>query len=339
MKDGDLAVFCNQLALVLKAGMTLHEGIMIMTEDLKHEGYLETTLKVIQKELNEGKSLSKALIKEGSFPDYMIDMIEIGTKAGRLEEVMEALGNYYEGEELLKKNIKSAVFYPLLLSFMMVVVILVLCTKVLPIFQEVYRNLGGEMPGIAQGFLQFGLGISRYIYAVIASIIALGVGGLWMMGTKAGKRTTKRIVGRCRLAEKISTARFAAAMSLMIASGLDTEETLRMASKMVEHKRVKIKIEACKAKLEEGQSFVKAMTETQIFSQLLTKMLVMGMRTGHMDQVMGHIANQYQEEVDEALRKRIAIIEPIAVAGLAIIIGSILLSVMLPLMEIMSSIG
>ncbi|WP_069999552.1 type II secretion system F family protein [Cellulosilyticum sp. I15G10I2] len=338
MDDKDLSIFCTQLALVLKSGIVLHEGIAMMIEDME-QCAMRDTLIVIEKDLSEGKMLDTALASVGSFPKYMTHMVKIGAISGRLEDVMTALGSYYEREEALKQSIKSAVFYPLILSSMMLIVMLVLSIKVLPIFQEVFNNLGGEISGIAQSFMKVGEVTGQYIYVIVVGIILITLGVIAGIKTKRGKYLARKLTSKLKITEKIATARFASAMALMMASGLDTDEALKMSTQLVENENVMTKAALCEQRLAEGNSFVSALSESQIFSKLATRMLSMGMKTGNMDEVMKQVADNYEEEVHTALNKRVAIIEPVSVAVLSIMIGSILISVMIPLMGIMSSIG
>ncbi len=338
MDDKDLSIFCTQLALVLKSGIVLHEGIAMMIEDME-QGAMRETLIIIEKELSEGKMLDAALSTSGSFPKYTTHMVKIGEVSGRLEDVMTALGNYYEREEALKQSIKSAVFYPLILSAMMLIVMLVLSIKVLPIFQEVFNNLGGEISGIAQSFMKVGAVTGQYIYVIVVVIILITLAVIAGIKTKRGKYLARKLAGKLKITEKIATARFASAMALMMASGIDTDEALTTSLKLVENEKVKAKAKLCEAQLKGGNSFINALSESQIFSNLATRMLSMGMKTGNIDEVMKQVADNYEEEVRTDLNKRVAVIEPVSVAVLSIMIGSILISVMLPLMGIMVSIG
>lgn len=338
MEDRDLAVFCAQTALVLKSGITLHEGIGMMREDME-KGEMKEALKVIEAELEQGKTLDLALEEEGSFPQYMVNMIKIGTKSGRLDDVMTALGEYYEREALLKKSIKSAVMYPLILSVMMLIVMLVLSVKVMPVFKQVFNNLGGDISGFAAGFMQFGIAASRSVYIIIGMVIVIALMSIMLIKTNKGRRWLSKFTGRFKIAEKIAAARFASAMSLMMASGLDTDDALKMASRVVENEKMKEKLQSCEKQISEGSSFMNAFAQAEVFSKLAVRMLSMGMKTGTMDEVMKRVADNYEEEVQETLSKTVAVIEPSMVAVLSIVIGTILISVMLPLMGIMSSIG
>lgn len=338
MEDKDLSIFCMQLALILKSGIVLHEGISMMREDAQ-PGVVKNKMMVLEEVLIAGKTLDVALETEGSFPAYMVDMVRIGTKSGRLEEVVRGLGEYYEREVYLNQSIKSAVFYPFILSMMMLGVMLILSIKVLPIFQEVFNSLGAEMSGFAKGFMEFGRIIGEYVYGVIAAMIVITLSMRLVIKTSKGRVMTQQLMSMLKITDKIAKARFLAAMALMMESGVETEEAFQLASKFIENKKLKLKIQQCETKIKERSSFINALAETQIFSKLTIRMLNIGMKTGNIDEAMKQVADYYDEEVQKALTKGVEMIEPIFVGVLAILVGGILLSIMLPLMGIMSSIG
>ncbi|MDF2876996.1 MAG: gspF [Clostridia bacterium] len=290
MEDKDLSIFCMQLALILKSGIVLHEGISMMREDAQ-PGVVKNKLMVLEEVLIAGKTLDVALETEGSFPAYMVDMVRVGTKSGRLEEVVRGLWEYYEREVYLNQSIKSAVFYPLILSTMMLGVMLILSIKVLPIFQEVFNSLGGEISGFAKGFMEFGRIMGEYVYGVIATVIAVTLSVKLIFKAPKGRSMTQRLMSRLKITEKIAKTRFLAAMALMMASGIETEEALKLASKFIENKKLKLKIEHCEIKIQEGSSFVNALSQTEMFPKLTIRMLSIGMKTGNIDEVMKQVAD------------------------------------------------
>ncbi len=338
MREKELAIFCTEIEMILKAGITLSEGIGMIAEDIE-DSTLANHFKQIEKYLEEGRTLQDALKEEGSFPSYMVHMVKIGSLSGRMEEVMGALGRYYDREDQLRQSIRGAVFYPLLLCFMMFLVMLFLSIKVLPIFEKVFHSLGGSLVGLAYYFMQFGKLLSQSIYGVVGvmGIILLSV--TLLLKTQKGALFIKNLIYHLKVTEKIAISRFASALSLMLASGMDTEEALKVALGAIENKKVKIKGEKSMVLMESGKGFIEALREGHFFSSLTLRKLNIGLQTGTLDQVMAQVADQYDEEVQEALIKLVSLIEPILVGILAVLIGSVLLSVMLPLMGVMASIG
>ena len=284
-----------------------------------------------------------ALAGSGKFPKYMVDMCEIGETTGRLEEVMDALCTYYEREESIAKSIRNAVTYPLIMVVMMVMVIGVLIVKVLPIFNQVFIQLGSEMTGFSESIMNLGTIIGRYSFIIIGVAAVLIVIYLIMRNTAAGQKTMQRwntsFFATKNLNAKIASGRFASAMSLMLASGLDTDQSLDMVAKLVDNEYIRAKINKCKQYIGEGTNFSESLVKAEIFSGVYARMVNVGFKTGSVDTVMKKLAERYEEEVDTSMSNIIAVLEPTLVAVLSIVVGMILLSVMLPLMSIMSSIG
>ena len=162
LSNSERILFCEQMGMILKSGISAAEGIMIMKEDAgQEESPLRELYEEIQRNLDETGIFYDALEETGAFPDYMIQMARIGEQTGNLDEVMEGLAAYYEREENMVQDIKSAVTYPLLMLGMMLVIFLVMIVKVLPVFAQVYEQLGGQMTGMAAVLLQAGIGIRR----------------------------------------------------------------------------------------------------------------------------------------------------------------------------------
>ena len=165
----EISAFCGQIALVLKSGISSIEGITIMVEDAP-EGEERQILEQILKRMQETGSLYDSLSDTGLFPSYMLHMVEIGEETGTLDDVMEALSSHYDREDAIGKSIKSAVTYPLIMAGMMIAVIIVLLVKVMPIFNQVFVQLGTEMTGFSRMLMDLGNAINRYSIALTGQI-------------------------------------------------------------------------------------------------------------------------------------------------------------------------
>jgi type IV pilus assembly protein PilC len=330
------------MGMILHSGISSLEGLSIMQEETESkEG--RAILEAMYEELLMTGSLYMALDSAGVFPTYMLNLIQIGEQSGRLDEVMESLAQYYQREEDIKSSIKSAVTYPCIMIGMMVAVVVVLVVKVMPAFNDVFNQLGTSVSGVALQILNFGILLKRYsmvLLAILALVIAIVV--IIVVHPKGKQKLTQISYSFCltrKFTEKRAVARFASGMAMTLNSGLDIDQSLEMVSKIVEHPVLVEKIKKCRQMTSEGGSFAEAIIENQIFSKMHTQLINIGFRTGSVDDVMNQIAQQYMEEVDDKIHSFIAVLEPTLVAILSIIVGLILLSVMLPLMGIMSSIG
>ena len=342
LSNAELASFCGQLALILRSGISAVEGLSIMMEDIPSE-HGKTLLRELLSGMENGAYLYEAVEATGCFPPYMCNMLELGEQSGRLDDVMQSLSDYYRREDELARSIKSAVTYPLVMLGMMVVVMLVLIIKVLPVFNQVFRQLGAGLTGVSGAVLRMGETMSRYsiVFLVGAVVLAAICGVLFFSpwGRAAVKRFTTRSFATRKLSEMIACGRFASGMHLALSSGLNIDESLETVSRIVEHPVVGEKVERVRQRVADGGSLSDAIVETGLFSGVYARMINIGVKAGAADEVLHQISLQYDQEIEQRMAGAIAKLEPTLVALLSVAVGMILLSVMLPLMGIMANIG
>ena len=338
----DVSLFCSQVALILKSAIPLADGIGAIKESVADESAVKM-IDTLEKAVVKGVPFYEALRECERFPDYMVNMIEIGEKAGKLDQVMESLAAYYEREDQLKKSVRSAVLYPFVLVVMMSVVIAVLVMKVLPVFNDVFRDLGGSLSETARAFLNISLNFGLVALLILLVLIVLFIVGVIVSKTQAGNRfftgLFERFGSKKGLAAKISSARFASVMSMMLSSGYSVDEAFKLIPNIITNQAMKDKVLHCAELLENGAPFAATIEEVGLFPGVYGRMVGIGTKTGNLDSFMKKMADLYEQEVDTRVNRLVAIIEPVLVGVLSVVIGAILLSVMLPLMGVMSSIG
>lgn len=340
LSNSETSAFCSQIAMILKSGISSTEGIAIMLEDTdkNDEKQLLTT---IYDTLTQTGSLHEALQETHAFPDYMLSMVDIGERTGRLDEVMGSLADYYEKEAGLAQTIKNAITYPCIMIFMMLAVILILITKVMPVFEQVFLQLGTRMSGPSRVILNIGTFLNTHSIVLIIIIVVLIAIAIILIKTKIGQNFISKLAARFggskNLSEKISAYRFAGGMALTLSSGLTPEECLNLASSLIDDGAYKDKIKTCQQAVENGEDLYQSLLTCGVFSGVYTRMAAIAARTGMMEEMMLKIAAHFEEEIDQKISRILAIIEPTLVIILSVIVGIILLSVMLPLMSIMST--
>ena len=324
LSNEELITFCGQMALILKSGISSLEGIYIMEDgDAQTEG--KEILKEIREELEMCGMLYPAMEKTGVFPEYALHMTEIGEQTGRLDETMEALAAYYQREEETLEAVKSAVTYPVAMLGMLLMIVAVLFIKVMPVFEQVYVQLGQEMTGVARQLLNIGDWMRQSaIVLVILAVVILKIQTIGFMKKIAWKR---------------ARTRFASGMAMALKSGLDMDESLSLSEKLTDYEPLKMKIQQCQEQMKEGETFPKALKEAHIFDGMQERLMIIGYETGAVDEVMEQAADLYQKQLQDQIQKMIAVLEPTLVGILCVIVGIILLSVMLPLVGIMAGIG
>lgn len=340
LSNTELYSFCNQMALILKSGISSIEGISIMLEE-SEDASERAILQTIYDSLIQSGNFADSLESAGVFPSYMLHMSQIGEQTGKLDNVMHALSKHYEREENIARSVKNAVTYPLIMITMMAVIVLILLTKVMPIFNQVFAQLGQEMTGFSKALLSIGSTISSYSSALIVVLVIIVGSTLFFSKTTYGKNKFRRFSSHFgffrKTYDRIASCRFADCMALTLGSGFNPEYCMELASNLIEDTDFQEKIKQCLTRMSEGCEFSAALTQTGIFSGVYGRMISLASRTGGMDTVMQEIAEKYEEEIDSRLFRLISVIEPTLVIFLSVIVGIILLSVMLPLMGIMSS--
>lgn len=172
LTQAEIASFCSQTAMLIQAGITPVESMSIMLSDMKNDQGREI-LQGIWDVCKKGTSFHEALESVGVFPDYCLRLIALGEESGKLDSCLQSLAVYYEKEENIRKNIKQAVSYPLIMIIMMFVVIYVLMSRVLPIFSQVFAELGSDMGGLASSLMNMGNTLNRYSGVLLGFICLL----------------------------------------------------------------------------------------------------------------------------------------------------------------------
>ena len=338
----EIAGFFSQTALLIQAGITPLSAMEILLSDTKGKGG-RVLLEQIIASCKSGSFFHEALAQTECFPDYCINLIKLGETSGNLDDCLTALADYYEKQENIRESIKNAITYPFIMIAMMCVVVFVLLGKVLPIFNQVFAELGTQMSGIAGALLSLGEVLNRYmvVFIVLLAITFLLVYGC--LTIPAMGRVAVRFFAvfppTRGFSEKFACQRFASGMAMTLASGIDTHTSLDMVAELVDQPAMKAKIKNCKDDIRNGANLSESLVGTGIFSNLHSRMVTVGFKSGNIDVVLRKIADSYEKETDKKLQNIISVLEPTLVIILSVIVGFILLSVILPLTGIMSSIG
>ncbi|WP_320936271.1 type II secretion system F family protein [Enterocloster lavalensis] len=338
----ELSAFCLQIGLLLEAAVPLDEGLAIMAEDAGCEDEKQLLLYMAEgAEL--GDPFFKVLEDAGTFPLYVVRMAKLGQQSGTLDQMMKSLSDYYEKEYRLLVNVKNALTYPIMMVVMLLVVLFVLFSKVMPVFDQVYEQLGAKMSPAARSAIRLG-GLFSGVALIAAAVIALAVFGIWA-ASRFGHRISlvDKMVNyvKChsRIALAIANRRFTSVLALTLKSGMEFEKGLELAGELVDNGKVAAQIEKCGRTLETGASYYQAMKDTGLFSGFYVQMIKVGSRSGRLDAVMEEISEDFEQAADQSMDNMLARFEPTIVAVLAVSVGLVLLSVMLPLVGVLAAIG
>lgn len=337
----ETAVFCDQVAMVLKSGIPLYDGVRTICAG-RMNGPMAAGFKRLSDKLTETGSLYEAVVSAGIFPGYMTGMIKTGEMSGKLDTVTEKLAAYYRREARIRSSIQSAVVYPVTLIGIMAVVIAILTIVVLPVFSRVYASLGAEACSTAAA-MTTGVTVGRVMIILISVILVTGLIIYILMKTKARSGVMESLTATLpalrRTAELMSAERFASVSAAVLSSGLDVSAALDTAPEVITDARALRRVEKIKKDMQEGASFSDCVARSGLFEPLHSEMITVGASSGQMDTVMERLAVTYDEKANDAVQNAVSLIEPTLIAVLCVAVGGIMLSVMLPLINILAAIG
>ena len=339
LSNWEISVLCSELGTIVQSGVTITDGIFILAQDETDKNRV-LLLQEMLGTIENGGTVQSAFEEAGVFPEYFLEMTAVGEKTGRLDTVLLSMSEYYARLEDMSSSIKSAVVYPTVLLITIFAVIAVLAVYVLPVFSEVFAQLGLTMSEGAGFIMSLGEVISStavYIIGAIALVIVAAV--LLYHFVPPVKRAVLSAVSHTKTAKALYSARFANALSMTLSSGLDIDESLLMSEKLIVNPHMREKIAACRREMSGGKPFTEALGSPGVFSSLHTRMINLGFSTGTLDTVMKKIAVTTENRVNDVINTVVSRFEPTMVVIMAVAVGFILLSVMLPLLGIMTVIG
>ena len=338
-----ISSFCMEMSLLLHAGIGAEDGLYLLMEDETDKNCREM-LRLMAEGLAGGSPLSRVIQETGAFPKYVSDMVETGEETGRIEQSFLALSEYYDRQMQLSSQIRSALLYPSILMLLMLVIIVVLLVKVLPVFNQVYAQLGGTMSGAARLLVNIGGVLGRWMPVLCAALGAIVLIVLFVSYSSGVRdrllRTYKQLFGEHGITRKLGEARFASAMAMGMMSGLNTEDAFRSAMMFQDSvPKTKKRYQKCLEMLDAGEPMADCFKDNDILEGKYCRILDLGAKSGTSDTAMEEIARRLDVSLQMEIEQKVGKIEPTIVIITSVLVGIILVAVMLPLINIMSSIG
>ena len=339
----DMGSFFENMGMMIRAGISTEEAVGLLKEETVHEGgVLAGALTRMSEQLSMGASLYDAMKEADAFPDYAVDMINASEYTGRLEDTLFHLSDYYRTEQSMRNTIVSAVRYPVILLCMVIAVLVVMLTLVFPAFSGVYSNLTGGLTDSSFSYLSVSLLICRILLVVMIVILCVLLIGIAMW--KNGKKdAVRRVLGRIRvfgsLFANMDLYRFTSCFDMFISGGEMQDEALKKSVDVVEGSTLKEKLARCSEKMENGLSFSQTCYEEKLFDPVNNRMLIPAERSGMLDSILSKILGNLSENNQKYISRIANTVEPLLTGLLMIFVGIMLISLMVPLIGIMNSMG
>jgi len=339
----DVAMFTRQMASMIAAGLPLVRVLNILERQTESR-FLRKALSEIKKDVESGESLSIAL---GKFPKIFdrlyVHMVRAGEMTGALDEVLTKLARAIEKEIEFKGKVRNATAYPTMLLLFSFLAIGFLVVAVVPGFATTFQDMGVTLPLPTQILLQVGTGARQNIWFIIGALILLAVGLRLTIKTERGRNVYDRGVIRLpligRLIQKIETARFAGTLALLVSSGIPILSALEVVQDTAGNIVMGSAIAQAKSGIREGEVISRALDAAGSFDPMVVHMVSVGEETGTLGNILNHLSDFYEKEVNQTLATLMPLIEPLLIVFVAFIAGFVVISIMLPMFEIMGSIN
>lgn len=334
-----VSLFAQAMEIALKAGMPIDDALQYIHEDA--QGALKEAIAQLQIAFQQTHRLAKAMKDIDAFPAYACTLCESGETCGCLDQVMSALALYYERDQELSDQIHQACLYPFLLVLLLFLVMGILIVKVLPIFQDVLHSLGSELSGFALMLMQAGTTLATLGILLLGCL--LGLIFLLFALQKSNKAfALPKLLARLPLTKHlfhhIAMAQLTYLFSMYITSGIELEDAMPAMTEFMVHPNIKEKMKRCTVELHEKQiPIIQSFRASELYHGMEMGMLEIAQGSGCLDEVMEDLAKKYEKQVDQDITDFLNVLEPTILATLSVFVGLVLLSVMLPLMSIMSA--
>ena len=338
-----LPIFCRELYQLVRTGIPIAEGLSMLRED-ETDSDARSWLDALCTSTEEGMPLAAALRESGAFPAYMTDMVALAEETGRLEDVLLSLQRHYDRQLRMAADIRGAVAVPVTLFAVMVAVVILLVTQVLPVFDRVFAQLGVRMGAVATGMMNAGAVLAKAGTGIAIALVVIAAAALAVaLARPLREKFTawfRRSFGGRGILGQMAVSRFASSMSMAVASGLSMEESVALSAKLCGGAReIDEKTEQCRKDIEEGGSPADALAKSGLFSGRDCRLLKLAEQTGSLPDTLEDLAQRQEEESLRRIDRTVGAIEPAIVVITSALAGVILLSVMLPLIGMMNSIG
>ena len=340
LKTKDLVIISRQLASLLSAGITIIRALDMLYQQVESKK-AKNCVGAIYESIQSGKTLSEAFKEQSAaLPSIMVTMVSAGEESGKLDEVMSRLAEHFAKDAKLKNKISSALVYPKILAFVTAAVTLGLMIFVVPKLSDTINELGGELPGLTKAVMNFSHSLVHfwYIYALVIAAIVIAF-KVWKK-SESGSTTWAKMMLKIPIVGKstkmTAAARFTRTMSTLLRSGISVLQAVEITGATLDNKILEKKLYDARIDIRKGMNLSKAIRPIKEFPPMIYAMVAIGEESGTLDSILDKAADFFEDEADAATAKLTSAIEPIMIIVMAVVVGTVVGAVGLPIFKMAS---
>ncbi len=339
----ELVLFTRQLATMVGAGLALLEAIDVLGSQAETKG-MKVTCERISAGLRSGSDLSSSMETcPKAFNPLYVSMVRAGEASGQMDIILERLADYQEASQALQREIRSAMTYPVISLVLVLGITAFLMLGVVPTFRQVFEGLGSELPALTAFVLDTSAFMKNYWLAILGGLAAGVIGLMMFIKTEAGGTMFDRfalfapVFGP--LVRKIALARFSRTFATLIRSGVPIMGTLDIVADTSGNRIVARAVRQSKESVRNGQLLSEPLSQNKVFPPMVVRMIAIGERTGALEALLEKIAEFYDSQVKAAIKSLTSLIEPILITFMGVIVGGVVLSVFLPILDVVGKLS
>ncbi|MBR8837290.1 MAG: type II secretion system F family protein [Stigonema ocellatum SAG 48.90 = DSM 106950] len=340
----DKAVFSRQFAVLVNAGVAIVRGLGVLSEQCSNPK-LKKALLEISIDVQNGINLSDAMRKQPeAFDSLYVSMIQAGEVGGVLDDVLNRLAKLLEDSARLENQIKSAMSYPIVVGSIAVIVFLAMTIFLLPIFAKIFKELGTELPPLTQFLLNCSEFLrSPSVFILVVALIGGNIGFKQYAKTPLGRQTVDRLSLKLPLfgdlIQKSSVARFSRTFGSLTRSGVPILTCMEIVRETAGNQIVANAIDAARSEIEQGGMISIALNKEKVFPPMAVQMISIGEETGELDTMLMKVADFYEDEVEQTVKSLTSVLEPLMIVVVGGMVGTILMSMYLPMFKVFDKMG
>lgn len=344
IKAKHLTVFSRQFATMIDSGLALLRALFIL-ENQTQNPTLRSIIGEVRSDVEAGTSLSDSLEKHPhTFGRLYVSMVRAGEAGGILDETLNRVAIQLEAEDSIRRQVRSAMVYPLLIAVFALLVMTAIVMFIIPIFAKMYSDMGSQLPAMTRMLVS----ISNLMRSIAGVFVAMAIGGtiygiLRLKRSPQGTAVWDRIklkfpLGVGDIIQKLAMARFARTLSTLVSSGVPILQAIDITGETAGNSVVAKAMEGVKQGVKEGRPMSEPLSKVSVFPSMVTQMIAVGEETGAVDTMLNKIADFYEDEVNASVKGLTSILEPIMMIGVGGLVGFIVISLYLPIFNIMQNI-
>jgi type IV pilus assembly protein PilC len=339
----DLVLISRQLATMIRAGLPLVEVLNILGEQVEKLA-LKNVLRQVERDVQAGSSFFEALARHPRvFNSFFLSMVKAGEASGMLDTILDQVATYTEKSASIRRKVRAALMYPIAVTILATLIMIVIMWKVVPVFEDIFKELGDELPMLTQVVVA----ISRFIrdrwYVALGATIAIVLLVRWWYRTDTGRhkidafKLKMPIFGPLLL--KVAIARFTRSLGTLMRAGVNILGALEIVAKTAGNVIIEDAVMKTKLSIQGGETITKPLVDSGVFPPMVTRMIEVGEKTGALENMLHKIAEYYEDQVDAAVSGLTSLIEPLLIVVLGVMIGTVVIAMFLPLIKMVETLS